>query len=344
MTPATTTNRPLDRLSLYSSSIDSLSVDAADGAARRAVVAMTGPGACQRVRREGPDPACPIGHRTTGTFGWVGLRAVRWGELEHAFQIGSAIVVASRRAGLPPRRPVRAHGRPAAGHRSPRGRARPRPPPPDAAGRDGQRQDIHDGPDHPAAPEADAGPRPQQDAGGPAVQRVPGVLPGQRRRVLRQLLRLLPAGGVPPALRHVHREGQQPERGDRPAPPRGHPRAVRAARRDHRGVRVVHLRPGRAGGLRGHGAPPAGRRPVPAGRRAAPPRGPPVPAQRRVAHPGEVPRPRRHPGDRPRLVRDHRPGRVLRRRGGADHGAGPADRASCWPSARSSTSSRPRTS
>ena len=56
-------------------------------------------------------------------------------------------------------------------------------------------------------PEADAGPRAQQDAGSPALLRVPRILPEQRRRVLRQLLRLLPARGLPPALRHVHREG-----------------------------------------------------------------------------------------------------------------------------------------
>ena len=174
--------------------------------------------------------------------------------------------------------------------------------------------------------QADAGPRPQQDAGRPAVRRVPGVLPGQRRRVLRQLLRLLPAGGVPPAVGHVHREGLQPERGDRPAPPRGHPRAVRAAGRDHRRVRVVHLRPGRAGGLRRHDPAAEGRRPVPAGRRPAPPRRPPVPAQRRRAHPRPVPRPRRHARDRAGQLRDHRPRRVLRRRGGADHGARPAHR------------------
>ena len=61
--------------------------------------------------------------------------------------------------------------------------------------------------DHREAPAADAGAGPQQDARRAAVQRVPRVLPGQRRRVLRQLLRLLPAGGVPAPARHVHREG-----------------------------------------------------------------------------------------------------------------------------------------
>ena len=43
--------------------------------------------------------------------------------------------------------------------------------------------------------------RPQQDARRPALQRVPRVLPRQRRRVLRLLLRLLPARGVRPELR-----------------------------------------------------------------------------------------------------------------------------------------------
>ena len=47
------------------------------------------------------------------------------------------------------------------------------------------------------AQQADARPRPQQDARRPALRRVPRVLPRQRRRVLRQLLRLLPARGVP---------------------------------------------------------------------------------------------------------------------------------------------------
>ncbi len=49
-----------------------------------------------------------------------------------------------------------------------------------------------------------------------------------------------------PRSRHVHREGLEPERRDRPAAPRRDARPVRATRRDHRGVRVVHLRPGRA--------------------------------------------------------------------------------------------------
>ena len=231
-----------------------------------------------------------------------------------------------QRARLPSRRPVRAHRRPAAGDRKARRRALARPPSPDAPGRNRQRQDVLDGPDDQPSPEADARPRPQQDAGRPAVRRVPRVLPRQRGRVLRQLLRLLPARGVPAAVGHVHREGLQPERGDRPAPPRRHPRAVRAPRRDHRRVRVLHLRPGRAGRLRRHGPQAAGRRPLPARRGAAPPRRSPVPAQRHGAHARAVPGPWRHARDRAGQLGDHRPGRVLRRRGGADHGAGPAHR------------------
>ena len=63
-----------------------------------------------------------------------------------------------------------------------------------------------------------------------------------------------------PRSRHLHREGLVAERGDRPAAPRRDPRAVRAARRDHRRLGVVHLRPRRAGRLRGDDPAPQGRR------------------------------------------------------------------------------------
>ena len=49
-------------------------------------------------------------------------------------------------------------------------------------------------------------------ARGAAVQRVQGVFPEQRRGVFRLLLRLLPAGGVHPAHRHVHRKGRLHQR------------------------------------------------------------------------------------------------------------------------------------
>ena len=50
-------------------------------------------------------------------------------------------------------------------------------------------------------------------------------LPRQCGRIFRQLLRLLPARGLCPAVGHLHREGKLGERGDRPhaaSAPRGH--------------------------------------------------------------------------------------------------------------------------
>ena len=96
---------------------------------------------------------------------------------------------------------VLAHRRSAEGHRRPGrggGDRRPRGDPP---GGDRHGQDDDDGGDDraPAAAGADHGP--QQDARGAAVQRVPDVLPEQRRRVLRLLLRLLPARGLRPDAR-----------------------------------------------------------------------------------------------------------------------------------------------
>ena len=69
--------------------------------------------------------------------------------------------------------------------------------------------------------QADAHPRAEQDARGAALRRDARALPGERRRVLRQLLRLLPARGVHPVDRHVHRQGRDHQRPDRPDAPLG---------------------------------------------------------------------------------------------------------------------------
>ena len=50
-------------------------------------------------------------------------------------------------------------------------------------------------------------PRAEQDAGRAALRRDEELLPGQRGRILRLLLRLLPARGLRPAHRHLCREG-----------------------------------------------------------------------------------------------------------------------------------------
>ena len=76
-------------------------------------------------------------------------------------------------------------------------------PHPGAARRHRLRQDLHHGQGDrgDAAPGADPGA--QQDAGRPALFRVQELLPRERGRVFRLLLRLLPAGGLRPAHRHL---------------------------------------------------------------------------------------------------------------------------------------------
>ena len=95
----------------------------------------------------------------------------------------------------------------------------------------------------------DARHRAQQDAGRPALQRVPRVPARQRGRVLRQLLRLLPARGLRAGAGPLHREGLVHQRRDRPPAPRCHDVALSPPRRGHRRQRELHLRPGLARGL-----------------------------------------------------------------------------------------------
>ena len=122
-------------------------------------------------------------------------------------------------------------------------------PAPGAAGRHRLGQDLHHRQRGRQGEAADAGHRPQQDPGGPALRRVQGALPRERRRVLRQLLRLLPARGLRPLDRHVHREGLVDQRRDRPDAPLGDPLAAHPQRRDHRRLGLLHLRPGHRRGL-----------------------------------------------------------------------------------------------
>ena len=120
-----------------------------------------------------------------------------------------------------------------------------------------------------------------------------------------QLLRLLPAGGLCPAHRHLHREGRADQRADRPHAPRRDAGAAGTQRRGHRRLGVVHLRHrlgrdlredgGEAGGRRadrprqaGQGA---GRAAIPPQRRGVPARH--VPAARRDR--GHLPQPLRGP-------------------------------------------------
>ncbi len=73
--------------------------------------------------------------------------------------------------------------------------------------------------------------------------------PVERGRVLRLVLRLLPARGVHPAGRPLHREGLVPERRHRAAPAVGDVVAPDSPRRRRHRVGVVHLRPRLARGV-----------------------------------------------------------------------------------------------
>ena len=156
-----------------------------------------------------------------------------------------------RRGTLPTQRGLRADGRSAAGDRRAGGRRQRGPAVPDAARRDRHGQDVHDGQRDRGRREADARDRPQQDARRAALQRVPRVLPDERGRVLRLVLRLLPARGVPALVGHVHREGLLAQRGHRPAAPRGDVVAAAPPRRRDRRLGLVHLRPRLAERVRG---------------------------------------------------------------------------------------------
>ncbi len=111
-----------------------------------------------------------------------------------------------------------------------------------AAGRDRVGQDLHHGQGDRGIAATRADPGAQQDPRRAALWRVQELLPRERSRIFRQLLRLLPARSLRPAQRHLYREGKQRKRGDRPDAPLGHPRAARTRRRDHRRLGVVPLR------------------------------------------------------------------------------------------------------
>ena len=76
------------------------------------------------------------------------------------------------------------------------------------------------------------------------------LFPQQRRRVLRLVLRLLPARSVPADDRHLHREGLVDQRRDRQAAPLRDALGALAPRRDRGRERLVHLRPRLARDLR----------------------------------------------------------------------------------------------
>ena len=203
------------------------------------------------------------------------------------------------------RRPLRGHQRlptgrrPAHSHRRSGAPGAPRRPQHGAAGRDRHRQERHDRLAHREAAAAGPRDRSQQDPVRSARQGVPRADAQQRGRILRQLLRLLPARGLYRADRHLHREGLVGQRGGRAAAALGHDVAAHPPRRDRGGDRQRDLRPGHAAGIPGAGRPGQGRRGGRSRQAAAPAGRHPVFPQRHGLPARHVPGPRRHARDHP---------------------------------------------
>ena len=180
--------------------------------------------------------------------------------------------------------------------------------------------------DHRTDPAAHADPRPQQEARRPARPGDTRVLPRQPGRVLRLLLRLLPTRGVHRLERHLHRERLLDQRRDRPAAALRHRRAAHPARRDRRGVGVVHLRHGQSRGVQGQPARPQGRRRLRHAQHPAPPGRHAVRPQRHDARPRQLPRPGRHHRGASGLRGIGAPHRDVRRHDRSHHHHRPAHR------------------
>ncbi len=111
---------------------------------------------------------------------------------------------------------LQAGRRPADRHRRSRRRPRNRRAQPGAARRHRLGQDLHHGQGDRGDPAPRRHPRAQQDAGRPALQRIQELLPGERGRVFRLLLRLLPPEAyVPRSDTYIEKESSINEQIDR---------------------------------------------------------------------------------------------------------------------------------
>ena len=222
---------------------------------------------------------------------------------------------------------LRAEGRPAGSDPRTGRRRQAQRPHPGAARRHRLGQDLHHGQGDRGDAAPGAHPRAEQDAGGAALRRVQVVLPRQRGGIFRLLLRLLPAGSLRPAHRHLYREGILDQRADRPHAPFGDARAAGARRRHHRRLGVVHLRHRLGRNLFGHDLhAQAGRqdRAAPADGRSG---GAAIQAHAGRFLPRLVPRARRHHRHLPGALRGPRLARAsVRRRDREDRGDGSAHR------------------
>ena len=142
------------------------------------------------------------------------------------------------------------------------------------------------------------------------------------------VLRLLPAGSLHPAHRHLYREGFLDQRADRPHAPLGDARAARTRRRHHRRLGVVHLRHRLGRDLFGDDVRDQARREAQSASAARRPGRAAIQAHRRRFLSRLVPRARRRHRDFPGALRGSRlAGVAVRRRGGIDPRIRSADRA-----------------
>ena len=222
---------------------------------------------------------------------------------------------------------VPAGRRPAAGDRRIVRGARTRRARPGAARRHRLGQDLYDGACHRAHRPPGDHPGAEQDPGGAALRRDEELLPGERGRVFRLLLRLLPARGLRPAHRHLCREGIVAERADRPDAPLGDPGDPRTARCRRRRVGLLHLRHRLGRDLFADDRVAGSRRPGQPHQAAGEVRRTAIPAQRPQFLPRHVPGARRHDRAVPGALRGPRLAHLaVRRRDRGDPRDRSADR------------------
>src|SRR5438105_14792060 len=153
----------------------------------------------------------------------AGARAGAALSLSHAAIACRRTPASAYRAAVSPLFGVPAGGRPAAGDRRIVRGAGARRARPGVVGGHRLGEDLYDGACHRPHRPAGHRPRAEQDLGGAALWRDEELLPGERGRVFRLLLRLLPAGSLRPAHRYLCRKRVVAERADRPDAPFGDP-------------------------------------------------------------------------------------------------------------------------
>ena len=151
--------------------------------------------------------------------------------------------------------------------------------------------------------------------------------PAQCRGVLRQLLRLLSTRSLYPVHGYLYRQGRLDQRYHRSDAARGHLGPVGTRRYSDRGLGLLHLWPGLAGGLSRHVAVPRRRHDHSARNHSRQAGGDSICPQRRRASARHVSGTRGRDRDFSRgLGFEYHPRGIVRRRGGVDCGNRPPDR------------------